>query len=389
MDGPPKFRDLDPDGRRRMLVADGHVSPDVAQVMEDGGLTDAESDRLVENAVGTFSLPLGFATGLVVNGREFRVPMAVEEPSVIAAQSSVAKLVGLAGGFTSRTSEPVMIAQIQLIGVADVDAAIDAISTAEPELRERADQLLESIVARGGGYRGLDLRRVIHPDDGETFLVVHLLVDVRDAMGANLLNTLAEALAPRLAELGGGRAGLKILSNLADRRLVKTECRIPTEHLAWRGFSGDAVANGLVEASRFAEADPYRAATHNKGIMNGVDALVVATGNDWRAIEAAAHAFAARTGAYRPLSQFRRDESGALAAVLEMPMPLGTVGGSTRHHRLANGLLSSLGITGASELAEIAGAVGLAQNIAALRALSTEGIQEGHMRLHRRRLTDP
>ena len=240
-------------------------------------------------------MPAGVALNLIVNGRERLVPMVIEEPSVVAAQCHVAKLVARAAGFTSTTTDPVMIGQVQLLDVPDPEAATAAIEAAEPELGELTRGLHLGLDQVGGGWRGLEVRTVTHPD-GEVFVVVHLHLDVRDAMGANMVNTVAELLAPRLAELSGGRAGLRILTNLADRRLVRTTCRIPRRVLPWHGFSADEVAEGVVTASRFAEADPYRAATHNKGIMNGIDALMLATGNDWRAIEAGAHAWAARDG---------------------------------------------------------------------------------------------
>jgi len=385
MNDTTKFRDLTPEARRRRLIQDGGADAELAALLREGGLTDAESDRLVENAVGIFGMPLGMATGQLVNGRKYTVPMVVEEPSVVAAQSSLAQLVARNGGFRSVASAPIMAAQVQLLGIDDPEAATARIEASGDRIARVADERMSRLVGRGGGFRGLEVRSVPHPGDGEIFFVVHLHVDVRDAMGANLLNTLAEDVAPMLAEVAGGAPGLKILSNLSDRRTVTTECRLSESSLAWRGYSGTAVADGLILASRFAEADPYRAATHNKGILNGVDALMLATGNDWRAMEAAAHAYAARSGTYRPLSTIGRDADGTIVARLEMPMPLGIVGGSTRHHRLAAALLRSLGIERASELAELAGAVGLAQNIAALRALSTEGIQVGHMRLHRRR----
>ena len=390
LDPPTRLQDLSVDQRVAWCVRTGLIDPAAGrQLLAAGGLTPARADRMLENVIGTFALPLGLAVNLVVNDREYVVPMAVEEPSIVAAQSNAAKLVAAAGGFRSRVSDPVMAAQVQLVGVADPHHAARAILAAEPELAELARAHHPRLSERGGGWRGVEARVVEHPD-GEQFVVVHLLLDVRDAMGANMLNSLAEAISGPLADIAGGRAGLRILSNLADRRRVLTTCRIPVDHLGWRDFSAEEVAGGIVGASRFAEADPYRAATHNKGVLNGVDALLVATGNDWRAVEAAAHAWAARDGRYGPLSTFRRDADGALVGRLEMPMPLATVGGATGFHPLAAELLRrTLKVETASELSAVAGAVGLAQNLAALKALATEGIQRGHMRHQaRRRLLD-
>ena len=383
----PEFRYLPPGERRARLPSLGiPVSTDDLALLERGGLDDRGADQLIENAVGVFALPLGVGLNLRVNGRDYVIPMAVEEASVVAAQSHAAKLVGRGGGFESEVSDPVMIAQLQLLDVADPDLARTAIEGAEAELSRAARAVLPGIHARGGDWRGLEVRTVTHPEDGERFLVVHLLVDVRDAQGANMCNTLAESLSDRIAELACGRPGLRILSNLAVRRRVRTRCRIPLEHLPWKEFAAEDVAGAVVAASRFAEADPFRAATHNKGIMNGIDALLVATGNDWRAVEAAAHAWAARTGTYRPLSRFFRDEAGALMGELDMPMPVAIVGGAAGPHPLARRWIEWMGIRTATELAALAGAVGLSQNLAALKALGTEGIQRGHMALHRRRL---
>ncbi len=383
----PRFRDLSPADRLAWLAERGFVDAGrIGPLLETGGLTRGHADQLIENVVGTFSMPVGIAQDLIVNDTARLVPMVIEEPSVVAAQCHIAKLVSAAGGFTSHASDPIMIGQVQLLSVSDPERAVAAVAAAESELKERARGLHDGLEHAGGGVRGVEARIVRHPD-GEVMVVAHLHVDVRDAMGANMVNTVAEVLAPRLAELAGGRVGLRILSNLSDRRLVRTTCRIPRALLPWHGFSADAVADSVVAASRFAEADPYRAATHNKGIMNGVDAVLLATGNDWRAVEAGAHAWAARDGTYRPLSRFTRDAEGALCGELEMPMAVGIVGGATVHHPLAAQLLELMGVETAGELAEIAGAVGLAQNLAALKALGTEGIQRGHMRLHKRRLS--
>jgi hydroxymethylglutaryl-CoA reductase len=310
--------------------------------------------------------------------------MVIEEPSVIAGASMAAKLARSRGGFHAEMDNPVMIGQIQLVDVADPATARATIHAEKMSLIELANEADPTLVALGGGGRDLVVR-ILETAKG-TMVIVHLLFDVRDAMGANAINTACERLAPELETLSGGQARLKILSNLADQRLARARVTIPEAALAFRGFSGEEVAEGIEEAWAFAAVDPYRAATHNKGIMNGVDAVVLATGNDWRAIEAGAHAYAAREGRYTSLSTWRRDGLGNLTGALAMPMALGTVGGATRVHPTARTALKILGVTTAQALGEIVVSVGLAQNLAALRALATEGIQQGHMRLHARQV---
>jgi hydroxymethylglutaryl-CoA reductase len=346
----------------------------------DGGIDAPAADHLIENVVGVYGLPLGIALNFQVNGRDYVVPMCVEEPSVVAAASNAARMVRDGGGFRAEVDDPVMIAQVQLTGVPDEAAARARLVAHEAEILAQADATQPDLVALGGGCRGLEVRAL-----GE-MLVVHLLVDCRDAMGANMVNTIAEAVAPRLGELSGGRPHLRILSNLADRRTVRVRAQVPLAALAPAG-EGAAARDGIVLASRFAELDPYRAATHNKGIMNGIDPVVIATGNDWRGVEAGAHAFAARSGQYRPLATWRAqsvDPLADLAGRLELPLAVGTVGGTLRAHPGARACLRILGVTSAGELAMVAAAVGLASNLAALRALATEGIQRGHMTLHAR-----
>jgi hydroxymethylglutaryl-CoA reductase len=289
------------------------------------------------------------------------------------------------GGFIAEADPPLMIAQVQLVEVPDTAAASAAILAARESLLSRCNEAQPGLVRRGGGTRELQVR-VLQPSSAAQrgMLVVHLLTDCRDAMGANLVNTVAEAVAEPLAALAGGQFGLRILSNLADQRCVRVRCRVPARLLATEGFDGEAVRDGVVLASRFAELDPYRAATHNKGIMNGIDPVVIATGNDWRGVEAGAHAFAARDGVYRPLATWRTDADGMLAGQLEVPMAIGTVGGTLRVHPGARLGLRILGVKSAGELGMVIGAVGLASNLAALRALSAEGIQRGHMSLHAR-----
>jgi len=339
---------------------------------------------MVENVVGIYALPLGLGLNFLVNGVDRLIPMAVEEPSVIAAASNAARMARAGGGFVAESDESVMTAQVELREVADSAAATSALEAARPEIMGMADAILPQLLEFGGGCRDMEIRAL---PDGR--LVVHLYIDCRDAMGANMVNTAAEAVAPRLAELARGRLGLRILSNLAHRRMVRVATRVPSAALAGQKAAeestkdGLAMAHAIEAASRFAENDVYRAATHNKGIMNGVDPVVIATGNDWRGVEAGAHAYAARDGRYRPLATWRV-EGGNLCGRLCMPMALGTVGGTLQVHPGARLALRILGVTTARELAKIIGSVGLAQNLAALKALAGEGIQRGHMALHRR-----
>jgi hydroxymethylglutaryl-CoA reductase len=349
------------------------------------GLSVDQADHMVENAIGIHSLPLGVGLNFIVNGREMLVPMAIEEPSVIAGASFMARLARAGGGFIATTTPPEMIGQMQLLDVRDLEAASAVLLEHKHNLLQEANQVDPVLTKLGGGARDLLVRRIDNSPIGP-FLVLHLIYDVRDAMGANAVNTACERLAPRVEALTGGRVHLRILSNLADRRLARASCIIPLKDLAFETYSGEQVRNGILEAWAFAASDPYRAATHNKGIMNGVDAVVIATGNDWRAIEAGAHAYAARSGCYTSLSTWDRDAEGNLTGVLEMPMAVGIVGGATRVHPAARTALKMMAVTSAAQLAEIIVSVGLAQNLAALRALATEGIQRGHMTLHARQV---
>jgi hydroxymethylglutaryl-CoA reductase len=368
---------------RRSLVSEvtGVCAWEMSRALDTGGLDTQTADQIVENVVGTYALPYGLALNVRVNERDHVVPMVVEEPSVVAAASNAAKMVRKGGGFFADVDPPIMTSQIQLVDVRDHDAARAAILSAKNDLLALADAAVPGLVGRGGGARDIEVRRLGEPSDA--MIVVHFLVDCRDAMGANLVNTIAEAVADRLATLAHARVGLRILSNLCDRRCVRVRCRVPADALATERTDGPTVADGIVAASRFAELDPFRAATHNKGIMNGIDAVVIATGNDWRAVEAGAHAFAARSGTYAPLSVWRRDGAD-LAGILELPLALGTVGGTLRVHPGARMSLDLMGVDDAATLAAIAASVGLASNLAALRALATDGIQRGHMALHAR-----
>jgi hydroxymethylglutaryl-CoA reductase len=364
---------------RRTLVseASGIDAAEIAAGCRGGGIDPDIADKVVENVLGIYGLPYAVCLNVSVDGRDYIVPMVVEESSVVAAASNAAKMVRAGGGFSADVDEPLMISQVQLTDVPDPLQAELAILEQRQTLLAAADRAIPGLVERGGGARDIEVRRL------EEMLVVHIVVDCRDAMGANLVNNVAEALGDRLAQLTGGRLGLRILSNLSDKRCVRIKCRVPASALAIEEMAGPEVVDRIVSASRFAEADPYRAATHNKGIMNGIDAVVIATGNDWRAVEAGAHAYAARHGRYQPLATWRRD-GDSLTGRLEVPLALGTVGGTLRVHDTAKLSLRLLGITTAGELAAVAAAVGMASNLAALRALATEGIQRGHMALHAR-----
>jgi len=365
---------------RRQAAADalGLSVEELSRALESGGLSCETADKVIENVLGTFSLPFAIALNVQVNGMDFIAPMVVEEPSVVAAASNAARMVRAGGGFKAEADDPVMISQVQFDEVPDAARACALVREHEPEIVALGNASVPGLVRRGGGVRGLQAR-----DLGEGMLVVHLLVDCRDAMGANLVNTVAEAVAPRLQQLTSGRTGLRILSNLCDQRKVRVSCRIPPSALATESLNGEEVRDGIVRASRFAERDPYRAATHNKGLMNGLDAVVLATGNDWRAVEAGAHAYAARNGTYAPLCVWRV-EDGDLLGELELPLSLGTVGGPSRVHEGARIGLRLVDASSASELAMVAASVGVASNLAALRALATDGIQRGHMALHAR-----
>ena len=350
-----------------------------------GGLSAEQADHMIENTIGVHALPLGIGQNFIVNGREVLVPMAVEEPSVVAGASFMAKLARSSGGFFARVTSSEMIGQIQVLNVVDAPSARLRLLEQKASLLEEAGQIDPVLARLGGGPRDLEVRLIEESPIGP-FLVVHLIYDVLDAMGANAINTALERLAPRVSTITGGKSHLRILSNLADRRLAQVRVTILQEELAFGDFSADEVRDGIIAAWAFAAVDPYRAATHNKGIMNGVDAVVIATGNDWRAIEAGAHAYAARGGRYTSLSTWGKDAQGNLTGTLEMPMAVGIVGGATRVHPTAQAAVKLLGVKTAGELAEIIAAVGLAQNLAALRALATEGIQRGHMALHARQV---
>ena len=379
------FHNMTLDERRAKLVDASGLAPETLLPFNTGGLSADAADHMVENVIGLYSLPLGIALNFMVNGRDVLVPMTLEEPSVVAGASFMAKLARAGGGFTATTTEPLMIGQMQVINVTNLNEAKLKLYEHKAELIAEADAIDPVLKKFGGGARDLEVRifesSIIGP-----FLVVHLIYDVRDAMGANAVNTACERLAPKIETITGGKVHLRILSNLADRRIARSRCTIPVKELAFGDFSGEEVRDGIIAAYAFAAVDPYRAATHNKGIMNGVDSVVIATGNDWRAIEAGAHAYAARSGKYTSLSTWNKDADGNLVGTLEMPMAVGIVGGATKVHPAAQAVVKILGVKTANELAEIIVSVGLAQNMAALRALATEGIQRGHMSLHARQV---
>jgi hydroxymethylglutaryl-CoA reductase len=341
------------------------------------GLSLEQADKMVENVVGMFQVPLGIATNFVIDGREVLVPMATEEPSVIAAASNGARMAREAGGFLTSSTGPVMRAQIQATGIVDPFAARQAILLHRDELIQMANEKDPMLVKFGGGVKDIEVY-VIDSRLGP-MVVTHLIVDCRDAMGANAVNTMAEALAPRIEQITGGRVYLRIISNLADLRLARARAVFKAE-----AIGGHEVVDGILLAAELAQVDPYRAATHNKGIMNGVTAVVLATGNDTRAVEAGAHSYASRSGSYRSLTRYEKNRDGDLVASIEMPVAVGLVGGATRVHPVAKTAVRILGVKSADDLSRIIASVGLCQNFAALRALASEGIQRGHMSLHAR-----
>lgn len=356
-------------------------STEQAVLLGMSGLSPAQADRMIENVIGVYALPLGIAVNFLINNVDYLIPMAIEEPSVVAAVSYAAKLARAGGGFTTTSDESIMIGQLQILGVDNVYAAVGRLWDARTRLLEAANDPTSSIVQSGGGARNLEFHPYPESAVGP-MLVMHLLYDVRDAMGANAVNTACERIAPLVETISGGRVNLRILSNLTDRRRATASCRIPADVIG-----GVDVVQRIVEAGVFAEIDPHRAATHNKGILNGMDAVCIATGNDWRALESGAHAYAAHSGQYRSLTHWTREPAdGALCGTIDVPVAVGLIGGATRVHPVAKIALKILNVPDARRLAEVIAAVGLAQNLAAIRALATEGIQRGHMSLHARQL---
>ncbi|MCK5309535.1 MAG: hydroxymethylglutaryl-CoA reductase, degradative [Thermoplasmata archaeon] len=353
------------------------LSDEEIQILaKTGALEPAQADRMIENVIGTMPVTLGIATNFIVDGKEYLVPMATEEPSVVAAASNSAKVVRETGGFKTSATEPIMIGQIQLTHVEDTEKGKAAILEHKAELLELANSKDPMLVKLGGGARDMEVR-IIDSINGP-MIINHLLVNCLDAMGANAVNTMAEAISPRIEEITGGKVYLRIISNLAVHRLAKVQAIFTKE-----AIGGEDVVNGILEAYAFAAADPFRCATHNKGIMNGIDAVVLATGNDYRAIEAGAHAYAAwKEGGYKPLTHYEKNENGDIVGSIELPMAVGLIGGATAVHPTAKACVRIMGVKSAAELGGIIASVGLAQNFAAMRALATEGIQRGHMSLH-------
>jgi hydroxymethylglutaryl-CoA reductase len=374
-----KFYEKNLDERLKIVQEFANLDlEEISSLKKYAALDFDTANRMIENVIGTTQLPVGIATNFIINGKEVLVPMALEEPSVVAAASKAAGNARASGGFQVKADEPVMIGQIQLINLKDLNLAARSINEKKKEILDLANSKDPTLVSFGGGAKDLETRILTH--NGKQMLVVHIYVDVRDAMGANAVNTMAEAIAPMLEEMSGGKVCLRILSNLATRRLVKAKAVWKKDEI------GEDAVEGVINAYSLAAADPYRAATHNKGIMNGIDAVVIATGNDWRAVEAGAHAYASLDGRYKPLTKYYKDRNGDLVGEIELPMAVGLVGGATKTHPIAKIAVKILGVKTSKELAEIIAAVGLAQNFAALRALSTEGIQKGHMKLHSRNI---
>ncbi len=370
-----------PVDERIQIVAErvGLTGEEVTILKSNGGLSIEAADRMTENVVGSIAYPFSVAVNFRVNGKDYLVPMAGEEPSVVAAASNMARLMREGEGVVATTTDPIMIGQIQILEVPDMDKAIKTLEENKESLLSAANELDPVLVKFGGGAIDMELRP-IETEIGP-MLIVHLLVDCRDAMGANAVNTMAETLAPTMAELTGGRPLLRIISNLADRRLVTVKCVVKAEDIG-----GPEAVDNIVAAWAFAEADPYRASTHNKGIMNGIAAVALGFAQDHRAIEAGAHAYAVKNGQYRSMSRWGKDENGDLTGEMTLPMAVGLVGGATRSHPMAQVARKILGVQKAVDLANVMCAVGLAQNLGALRALTQEGIQQGHMRLHARNL---
>jgi len=375
-----RFYDLRPLERIRIVKELAALTDEEVSILQSTGpLKLEQADRMIENVIGTMPIPLGVATNFLINGRDYLIPMAIEEPSVVAAASNAAKMARVRGGFNTSSTGPIMIGQIQVVGVADPFGARMRILSAKSEILQKANQQDPVLVSKGGGAKDLKVR-VIETAVG-SMVIAEILVDCRDAMGANAVNTMAEAVASVVEKVSEGRVYLRIVSNLATERLARARTTVAKEALG-----GEEVVDGVVNAYAFAAADPHRCTTHNKGIMNGITAVVLATGNDSRAVEAGAHAYAARIGRYSPLTTWEKNSEGDLVGTIELPMAVGLIGGATAVHPIAKIAVKILGVKSATELGEVIAAVGLAQNLAALRALASEGIQEGHMKLHARNI---
>lgn len=374
------FYKLSPEERLKLVGEFASLSEEERQaISKTGSLGLDQANRMIENVIGTMELPLGVATNFVINGREYLVPMAIEEPSVVAAASNAAKMARERGGFKASSTEPIMIGQVQVLDVPDGKRAVEAVLRSKGEIIALANSQDPILTRLGGGAKGLEVREL--DTERGRMLIVHLLVDCRDAMGANAVNTMCEAIAPKIEELSGGRVCLRIISNLAVHRLARAEVVFTSEALG-----GPDAVDGILAAYALAANDPFRCATHNKGIMNGIEAVALATGNDTRALEAGAHAYAALKGGYSPLTKYEKNKKGDIVGRIELPIAVGLVGGATAVHPVAKACIKILGVKTAREFAEVLASVGLAQNLAALRALATEGIQRGHMSLHARNI---
>lgn len=374
------FYKLNPEERLKLVQEFAGLSDDEAGLLQNtGSLPMDMADRMIENVVGAFPLPLGIAVNFLINDNDYLIPMAIEEPSVVAAASYAAKMVRDGGGFHTSSTSPIMIGQIQVVGVKDPHAAKMRLIQARAEILQKANEQDPVLVSAGGGARDLEAK-IIDTKQGQ-MLIAELHVDCRDAMGANAVNTMAEAVAPMIERIAEGKVYLRIISNLAVKRLVRAWCKVPKE-----AVGGEEIVDGIVNAYAFAAADPYRAATHNKGILNGIIAVIMATCNDHRAIEAGAHAYAARKGQYTSLSTWEKNKDGDLIGSIELPMAVGLIGGAVKTHPIAKIAVKILGVKTANEFGEVLAAVGLAQNLGALRALTNEGIQRGHMSLHARNI---
>lgn len=370
------FYKLSPEQRLREVGEFASMSEEELRIFPESGTLDLSmADHMIENVIGTFTLPIGVALNFIINGKDYVIPMVTEESSVVAAASNAAKIARSSGGFFASNTGSIMIAQVQLIGVTDPEYTRMAIYANKDTILEMCNEKDPVLVKFGGGARDIEVR-TIDTLEGP-MVIVHLKVDTRDAMGANTVNTMAEHVAPYIESISGGKACLRILSNLAVHRLARSRVVVSKE-----AIGGEEVVDGIMTAYRFAEADPFRAATHNKGIMNGISAAVLATGNDTRAIESGAHAYASLSGRYRPMTVWEKNKDGDLCGTIELPMAVGLVGGATKIHPVAQAAIKLMGITSAQQLAEIIVSVGLAQNLAAIKALATEGIQRGHMSLH-------
>ena len=382
----PGFYKLSVEDRLEVIRQHEWLHDDDVQELLSGDhlLVPELADKMIENVVGVMGLPLGVGLNFVINKRDYLIPLVVEEPSIVAALSSAAKTFSAGGGMTARADESLLIGQVQVVNPSDMEAGERQVLAHKAELLAKLNALHPNMIARGGGAHDIEVRRFPRTSDNPQMLVVHLLVDTCDAMGANMINTMCEEIAPDIEALTGGRVFLRILSNLTDRAVVRASVTVATDQLSGKGYSGEEVRDGIVLASQFANIDPYRAATHNKGIMNGIDPVAIATGNDWRAIEAAAHAYASREGRYTALTHWQVTQSGDLHGEIEIPLKVGTQGGSLRANPSANIAHRMLGTPNARELAEVMASAGLAQNFSAIRALSTVGIQKGHMSLHAR-----